>query len=144
MILDRKKMLIEEFIAKGKLGDFRQPVSRLISKIWDTPLCTISCCDVCERSLNRYQDGEGSFIQIAFKNRQGEPIHIIWDILHEYGHHLSGPPNGEPLWNREVAAWEYAAEELKQYPELLKHKDAFLAYQEFCLETYRKAGTYTG
>ena len=77
-------------------------------------------------------------IRIGFKKAKEKPIHYIWDILHEFGHYLSGLPNRhERTFDRELQAWELGLEQLKKYPELFAQVEDFEKYRENCLATYK-------
>lgn len=66
-----------------------------------------------------------------------ETILVIWDILHEYGHFLSGKPEIKDI-SREVEAWNRAYMILLNYQELVQSEQSFFKYQTLCLETYYK------
>lgn len=73
---------------------------------------------------------------IKLRINENEPTEIvIWDILHEYGHFLSGKPDKTTI-KREIEAWNKAYVILKDYSELISLEDSFFTYQEFCLKTY--------
>jgi hypothetical protein len=40
-------------------------------------------------------------------------------------------------YSREVLAWDNGFKEIKKYKDLLKHKDNYKNYRNFCLKTYR-------
>ena len=137
---EKNLRLINEISNKGNLGEFENTLERIIQMIHDSE-CSIFCCDTCENS-SIVQAINGSFkshIKIGFKKVKEKPIHIIWDIFHEFGHHLSGKPNGkERTVERESQAWDLGFEQLKQFPELLEHLEDFKDYSENCLRTYKE------
>lgn len=113
-------------------------VGEILLSIYDSE-CSISCCDTCETSsFEQAIDGSSkTHIRIGFKRAKEKPIHYIWDMLHEFGHHLSGLPNGtERSIERECHAWDLGLEQLKKYPELVEHVDNYKKYREACLKTY--------
>jgi hypothetical protein len=138
MTIDRKEMLKKEIVVKGKLQDFEEVLSEIIDDIYDPVYCTISCSDIEENSVNE-QSELGSRIRIGFKNRTGDPLNVIWIILHEYGHHLSSMPKSRyPSMEREYQAWDYAYEEIKKYPKLQEHIDSFYEYKDECILDYKR------
>lgn len=63
---------------------------------------------------------------------------IIWDLLHEYGHLVDGPPSddeGNQLKNieREKRAWEIGRQELVEYPQ---YWDNYDTHTKECLSSY--------
>ncbi len=131
-------MLKREICHKGNLSQFENTVGEILVSIFES-YCSISCCDTCETSSIE-QATDGTFktrIRIGFKRQKEKPIHYIWDILHEFGHHLSGLPNGtEKSIKRESEAWNIGLEQLRKYPELFEHEDDYKKYREICLKTY--------
>lgn len=140
---DRLNRLKREICQKGNLSQYEGTIEKIIQSIHNSE-CLISCCDTCENSSIE-QAVDGSFknhIRIGFKRAKEKPVHYIWDILHEFGHHLSGLPNGEEKSvNRESLAWELGLEQLKKYPELIEHINDFENYKENCLNTYKNKNT---
>jgi hypothetical protein len=140
-IVDKKRQLKDELIDKGKLTLFENTISAIVDKIYATPNCVLSCVDLDDVSLNEQSEEDGSHrshIRIGLKDRKGDPITVIWDILHEYGHHLTGmPKQGDLKLKREELAWEKAYEEFQNYPELQSHKESLNDYRELCLNNYR-------
>lgn len=142
-MLDKRKMLIDEICKKGRLEEYRKTIGQILLQI-ENENCRISCCDVCETSsIEQSMNGsEKPHIRIGFKIPKENPKHIIWDILHEFGHHLSGLPNGnEKTVNRELLAWNIGLEQLKLCPELVKYVDDYKVYQRYCLKTYKNKAT---
>lgn len=137
---DKLDRLKREICYKGNLSQYEDTIEKILQSIHNSE-CSISCCDTCENSSIE-QAIDGSFkthIRIGFKRAKEKPIHYIWDILHEFGHHLSGLPNGkERSVGRETLAWELGFEQLKKYPELIEQVKDFENYKENCLRTYRK------
>lgn len=135
----KNERLKREICQKANLKEYESTVERIIQSIHDAG-CSVSCCDVCVNSKIE-QTIDGSFkahLRIGFKNIKEEPIHYIWDILHEFGHYLSGIPNGkEGTVERENQAWDLAFTQLKKYPELFEQVNDFNKYKENCLMTYK-------
>jgi len=137
---DKFERLKREICHKGNLLEYEGTIEKILQSIHFSD-CSISCCDTCENSSIE-QAIDGSFkthIRIGFKRAKEKPIHYIWDILHEFGHHLSGLPKGkERSVDRETLAWELGLEQLKKYPELIEQVSDYENYKENCLRTYRK------
>lgn len=139
---DLRDIKKREFLTKTKLVGYDQTLFAIIDRILDDD-CRISCDDTgpCSRCVQRIDDkGIPDHIYIAFSYSRERPLHFIWEILHEFGHHLSGKPgpgeDGSVV--REELAWDYAGKEILQYPQLIEQKMDFLSYREFCLINYRK------
>lgn len=126
----------QEFIREGKLHEYSDEVTAIIKKI-DLEGCGISCHYLSEPSSHSFGP-EGCYIRIAMMNKL-QPMHVVWDLLHEYGHFLSGPPITKgPELEREILAWAFAEKELELYPRLKLFSANFNAYREECLIGYRK------
>jgi len=128
--LTRKK---KEICQKGKLAGYESIISILIDQI-DASDCKISCCDTCETSsiVQYWDSSERDHIKIGFLYPRERPIHYIWEILHEFGHHLSGKPvkGEEKTVAREELAWEHALIELKKHDGLVEELNDFMSYKE--------------
>lgn len=135
---DKINRLKREICHKGDLAQYENTIEEILHSIYDAE-CSISCCDSCENSSIE-QAMDCSFkthIRIGFKGAKEKPIHYLWDILHEFGHHLSGLPNGkEKSVERENQAWEFGLQQLNKYPELFEQMKDFEKYREICLKTY--------
>ena len=130
------KSMSNEICQKADLHEFKETIEVILTEIHESD-CLISCFDISGVSvLEQPKDGKNR-IRIGLKNKK--PIHIIWGILHEFGHHLSGTrmENDTTIY-REEKAWEIATELVKKHPQLLGHLDDYNAYQEMCLDSYRK------
>jgi len=130
--------LKREIILKGKLNGFEETLEKLLQTIFDAG-CDISCCDICENSSieQSIDDFLKPHIRIGFKTARENSIHIIWDILHEFGHHLSGKADGEEkTLERERVAWDLGLKQLFCFPELTGYVDNYKNYRDKCLKTY--------
>jgi hypothetical protein len=139
---DPHDMKKREFLAKTKLVGYDDTPFAIIDRILDHG-CGISCDDtgLCSRCAQRIDDPTvPDHIYIAFGRTREKPLYFVWEILHEFGHHLSGKPSpGEDgTVAREELAWDHAAKEIERYPPLGNQIDDFLAYREYCLVNYRK------
>ena len=123
---------VAEFCAKGNLENYKEILKQIFEKI-ENKGCQISTRED-DISSRHWFIKEKCLIQISFLQSYNNPLDIIWTILHEFGHHLSGEPNKadegnlDILIEREKLAWDYAREELFSYPELNKSIKDFEIY----------------
>ena len=137
-VFDKKELLKKELVTNGYLQGFENTVSAIVERISETSKCILACDYRSNKSVNAQSVEDGSRIRIGLKDRREHPITVIWDILHEFGHHLSGMPGEtDTKLKRETQAWDKALEELKNYPQLINYKDNFNLYRERCLLTYK-------
>ena len=130
--------LVKEFCAKSNLFDFAKEITDLIVKI-QSDNADVSCCDTCETSVIEQNTDRKNMIRISFKYGKDNSIHYLWDLLHEYGHHLSGQPKNRNIdINREIEAWNNGMNYLKRIPSLLKHLADYENYRDKCLDSYKK------
>ncbi len=125
-------MLIEEFEHNGKLNDYVEIVSDLISLIRKNGFAISIRYD----SIQSKIDWTAKRIWISFKK---EHLYILWDLFHEYGHLISGEKTNKLHtidYNREVIAWDNAYKKFLKYENLQKHKDSFNNYKDTCLKPY--------
>ncbi|MBA3285421.1 MAG: hypothetical protein ACR2GN_03935 [Bacteroidia bacterium] len=132
------QQLRDEIVSNCNLNEFADTLYKILNLIYASD-CLISCCDIyhvssIEQSID---NSKKSHIRISLKHEKS--IHIIWDILHEFGHHLSGNPNGnEKTLERENKAWDIAHDYLKSFSDLVKYKTDFHEYRTKNIETYLK------
>ena len=137
MIKNKDSRLLDEVCSVGKLEDYRETL-RYIFLLINESGCKVSTrYDVGYSNINDSVEN-GSHIRISLVAVQ-YPLDIIWKLLHEYGHFLSGKrqPTDSTIY-REELAWKYADELLERYPELVIHKDAYERCKEECLISYRR------
>ena len=130
--------LKNKFCKEGKLLDYKEEIEQLIDRIVNSN-CIISDCDTCEHSsISQPNDlKEKNHIRISFKYPQIRPIRLIWDVLHEFGHHLSGHPNGQEMSvPRERQAWDIGQGILNEHPRLKQEEKDYEEYRDICLEDY--------
>ena len=131
---------INEFCANGYLENFKQVIVAIFKEI-NTENCQISA-RYDENKSSHIFSGEKCRIQITLQNVYEEPIEVIWTILHEFGHHLSGKADKyrkhDFLYTieREKLAWKLARFKAIAHPLLLKQIDSFDRYSEKCIESY--------
>jgi len=132
---DKKTQLLNEICNTAGLNDYRDTVNEILNEIHSSN-CNISCrYDKVGSNIEQYLNHENPRIRISMVSIK-EPLHVIWAILHEFGHFKSGKPNGEEPIDREMLAWEIAEKDLKRYPDLLKEKDSFYRHKDYCIATY--------
>lgn len=141
MHYNKKEQKINEFCAKG-LENYRDIITSIFAQIEESG-CNISARYDGGPCLHEYTNTNGQCgIRISFQRQYEDPLEIIWIILHEFGHHLSGPLDSKERSNlqlrieRENLAWEKAEKMLATYPNLIKLKSNFDNYEKQCMETY--------
>jgi hypothetical protein len=135
---DKIQRLKREIVQNGNLIEFETAIGDIIQNIIESN-CDISCDYTCENSrISQSIDNSfKSHIWLGFKNIKEKPNQIIWDILHEYGHHLSGKADGkEKTRERERVAWDLGLKQLSCFPELTGYVDNYKSYRDKCLKTY--------
>ena len=136
-MLQKKSRLLNEICDVGMLEEYRNVVDVLLEMIIKKG-CRISIRYDVEYSNIVDAVDHGSHIRVSLKNVK-DPLDIIWKLLHEYGHFLSGKTKSNTsILEREELAWRYADEIVKSFPELLAHKEAYNKCKELCLNTYRE------
>jgi len=129
--------LVEEICAKAKLDvAYHATLVQLITRI------EAGGCDVMTRedgipsSYEPYFDRR-SIIRLNVKDVEA-PFNIFWDLLHEYGHHLSGKrqPEDHDL-AREELAWQHADTLILDYSDLVIRKEDYELRRQRDLDTYR-------
>jgi hypothetical protein len=131
----------KEFLTKTGLAEYSNTLFLIIDRILEDG-CEISCDDraKCSRCSQRTDDlNIADHIYIGFGRPREKPLHFAWEMLHEFGHHLSGKPRPveDGTLAREELAWDYAEKELTRYPDLAAQIDDFITYRKFCLDSYR-------
>jgi hypothetical protein len=136
---DKIQRLKREIVQNGNLSEFEVTIENLIQIIIESN-CDISC-DYTSKNSRISQSKDNSFkshIWLGFKNIKEKRIQIIWDILHEFGHYLSGKSKGdERTVEREKHAWDLAFKQLKRDPDLVTYSDDFKLYRDNCIKTYK-------
>ncbi|MDP2302340.1 MAG: hypothetical protein Q8N03_07950 [Ignavibacteria bacterium] len=137
---DKLIQKVNEFCKNGNLELYRDILKDIFLKIGNAN-CKISARYDSDLS-NHISNNDYCLIQISLRRKYDKPIHIIWIILHEFGHHLSGPikkqyeNNIELLIKSEQNAWNLAENEIHNYPELLIESVDFNEFKEKELESY--------
>src|SRR5438105_312416 len=134
-MISKRELLINEFCFKAKLSNFREFLTSIITEIENSD-CKIGCNDIERTSVLRPTEN-GYLIHIGLIEK--EPLHVLWDILHEFGHFQSGhKENHEIEYKREIEAWGFAHLKMMKYAELVPHENNFKLYKEDCVASYRK------
>ncbi|WP_276504974.1 hypothetical protein [Terrimonas pollutisoli] len=137
MNTEKNERFLNEVCFEGKLEAYRNTLSQLFS------LISKNGCRVSARYDVGYSNIEESVensnhIRISLIAVE-DPLDIIWKLLHEYGHFLSGKRKPDDLTiQREELAWSFADELIKDYPDLLVHQDAYIRCKQECLNSYRR------
>lgn len=130
-------LLKKEFRERAHLEEYQDVLNSLIDEILNSN-CLLSICDTCITSLieQSVDNSKQDHIRISLKNIE-KPIHVIWSILHEFGHHESGKPNGtERSIEREQEAWERGLKKLQEFPELKSEEGDYRQYWGKKMESY--------
>jgi hypothetical protein len=145
MAIDVKRRT-EEICVNGNVLDYQAEITLIVQAIIGEG-CEICCNYVndCSRLEQTLDDTRPNRIWISVRKVRATPIHIVWDIMHEFGHHRSGRPEREEVEDpvrrlrREEIAWDKALKQLEDFPTLKLGMADFLDYKDFCLFQYRKA-----
>jgi hypothetical protein len=137
MDINKSTQLAKEISKKIGTKDYQDIILRILNNIKKGNKFDISSCYCCpETMIETDKTGENKpHIRLKLNKDIKKPEHIIWEILHEYGHCLSGIPE-IPSINREIEAWDKAYLKLLKYPKLKIMEQSFFDYQKNCLETY--------
>ena len=133
--LSKSNQIVREICHLTKSENLRNTIYPVISDIINKNI-GISISNFFETSSIEYSNSINckSIIRINIeKDKTTEQV--LWDILHEYGHYLSGSTQ-KPNVTREIEAWNRAYNILVNYKELIPREQSFFKYQEICLETY--------
>lgn len=137
--MQSKEEKIHEFFSNGKIYDsgYETIIVKIINRIYKVGFSFALDYAVAE---SRISWGEKQ-VWIRIK-KETTPIQYAWNLLHEYGHYLSGeqPANYTELDElaREEEAWDNALKEIQtNYPILLNELEDFNSHREFCLKNYR-------
>ena len=126
--------IVREICYKANLIDYKKEVETIIMKIESSGF-RVSCWD---NSVNSVIEWGNKLIRIGMQDDTDDKFHVIWDMLHEYGHVLDGQPTSQsPNYQREVSAWKNATKILIQIPGLIGLKKEFNSYRKFCLDSYK-------
>jgi hypothetical protein len=132
----KEEQKINEFCSNGNLEQYRRILGDIFKEI-ENGNCRISARY--DMDCSSYDNG---LIRISLCRTYQSPIHIIWTIFHEFGHHMDGPMETkdrndlDKRISREISAWKFARTEILKYPDLAKQITDFDNYQKKCLESY--------
>ena len=130
--------LLDEICTKGGLElSYRSVLERIIIRIEKDGCIVTTRYDM--KSSSYDTNIESDIIRVSLKDVE-EPLNIIWRLLHEYGHYLSGRAKvGDQKMQREDLAWKHADTLVREYPELLPRIDDYERCKEQDLNSYRRA-----
>lgn len=148
--MNKIKKKVNEFCIEANLENFREVLVDIFSRIEENN-CWISARYDAGPSIHEFPNDTGRcMIRIPINQFKDKPIKIIWTILHEFGHHISGrfdKNNASApgfIIQREISAWEYARSYIIENEHLRDQIDEFNIYADSCLNTYieREQGRY--
>ncbi len=133
---DKTSKLINE-ICSYSLQSYNESIGLIVRKILEVG-ARITVWETSEKS--EYSPHEKR-IFLGVKNR-AEALHIVWSLLHEFGHHIDeigkfGNKNDVEM-GRERRAWAYADIEVKNYSDLMSEITSYKLRKEYCLNRYAK------
>lgn len=132
-------LLLQEIVQVGKLEDYNTELDEIVKCIKQNG-CEISTTYIEDRSclVSSKTSSNKNRIRLSLKEPRSHPLDLIWDLLHEFGHHQSGPKQDtDDTIEREELAWELAEIELAKYPRLLQEVGNFISHKNNCLKTYK-------
>jgi hypothetical protein len=130
---------IDEFCEKGDLHKYRGFLITLFREI-ERKGCYISARDdVMVSSHSKSPDD--CRIRISFKEKHKNSLHVIWTILHEFGHHFDpmrkeDENNIDIIIEQEEKAWKWAYDKMLTYSEFKGKEGSFLECEKAYLEKY--------
>lgn len=140
ILFDDRERKKKEFLNISKLLHtcYEATSNKIVDKIYNSGFEI--AIDTNSPDLSRINWGQKMIWLRIFKTTP--PLHNLWNMLHEYGHYLSGArPVGYTELDelkREEEAWDNALQEIQDnYPILLKEIDDFKTHKEVCLGNYR-------
>ena len=134
---DRQSRLLSEVCAVGNLDDYRHTLT-ILFRVIKASECKLSTRYDVEYSNIEDSIEHGNHIRISLKNVEN-PLDIVWKLLHEYGHFLSGRrKKADSILEREELAWNFADNLVKNYPQLMLEKKSYDKCKEECLNSYRR------
>lgn len=131
---------LDEVCERGQMEQYRYLVKDVFDWV-NNHGCRIMTRYERPESSCEWSATEAPIIRLNPKNN-ADPLDIIWTLLHEYGHFLSGKPatsrlNSQQKFERELLAWEYADKELINFRMLDEYKQLYFSYRAYCLKTYK-------
>ncbi|WP_298152237.1 hypothetical protein [Flavobacterium sp.] len=139
MIPNKKEQKLREFCIEGNLGQYRNELE-IIFNLIEAAGCRISS-RTDEHSSQHVFEKDGCRIRISLQKKYENPLDIIWTILHEFGHHLSGKSSvpkftKEQKIEREILAWKIAEKYIIDQPRLFTEIRGFMEFKKKCLKSY--------
>ncbi|TMI73287.1 MAG: hypothetical protein E6H09_07760 [Bacteroidetes bacterium] len=135
--MNSRDRLLNELCKNGNLEDHRVPLSCLLDLIIESGVKVSTRYDKSSSNYEAYFESDLR-IRISLLNVV-DPLDVIWKIMHEFGHYLSGKREPEDsTMDREEQAWIHADKILQQFPYFLSFKDKYEACKQNCLHSYRE------
>ncbi len=138
--MEKESILLQELIQVGKLEVYAAELHDILKRIRQDG-CEISTIYNDERSRleTTKTPPYRSRIRLSLVEGRLHCLHLIWDLLHEFGHHQSGPKqDSDNTLEREELAWELAERELLNYSRLVEEAKNFNNYRIKCIKSYEK------
>lgn len=138
--MEKTSLLLQELIKFGKLEDYAAELQDIIERIRQDD-CEISTIynDKCSRLEFSKIKSFKNRIRLSLADIRLHPLDLIWDLLHEFGHHQSGLKQDNDIeLEREELAWKLAEIELAKYPRLAEEIESFNLRKASCLKTYHR------
>lgn len=139
-MINKIQLKVAEIKSYFELRNFDDIIERIIHEIYNAN-CKLMVNP--NATYSKHQVTSIDCIIILGVNKDRNELEILWDLLHEFGHH-SDPnklskgdsQNVNERIRREKTAWAYADEEFKSNQLLHVYKDNYIAYRDSCLNTY--------
>ncbi len=135
--MSARDRLVNELCKNGNLENHREPLASLLDLIHKSGVKVSTRYDMPSSSYEAYVDADKR-IRVSLYDLT-DPLDVIWEIMHEFGHHLSGERKPEDdTMAREELAWLYADNLLQQFPYFISFKKQYDTCKQNCLHSYRE------
>jgi hypothetical protein len=117
---------------------YEDVVRSIVTKVYENGCCINTWNK--KISLHNWEPESSCIIWLGID--KVDTKHMMWDLLHEFGHHLDGRKSADYKDNdfieqmREINAWKNADQEFSLYSILQKDYENYLDYKTKCLKTY--------
>jgi hypothetical protein len=127
--------LLKEICQNGHLENYTESLDQLLKYISEAGVKVSTRYDVGYSNFEDYTDHIPR-IRVSLTNVV-HPLDIVWELMHEYGHYLSGKRKPEDITlEREILAWTHADRILHLFPEFAKHIRDYNLCKFRCLQSY--------
>lgn len=135
--MNAKDRLLNELCKNGNLENHREPLASLLDLIIQSGVKVSTRYDMPASNYEEYTVADPR-IRISLVNVV-DPLDIVWNTMHEFGHYLSGKRKPEDLtMDREELAWCHADTILLQFPYFISFKEQYETCKQNCLHSYRE------